>query len=92
MFLLVAGMDGMLKNDGFAIAITGMVIVFSALVLISLALTGLPKALAILNEYYPEKPDHSVPAPRPAAAPGSGDQELAAAAAFAMHLHQSGSN
>lgn len=88
MFLLASGLDGIRDNDGFAIAITGMVIVFSALVLISLALTALPKVLAVLAEYYPEKVEHSAPARRPAA--GAGDQETAAAAAFAMHLHRGG--
>jgi Na+-transporting methylmalonyl-CoA/oxaloacetate decarboxylase gamma subunit len=87
MFLLASGLDRIRDNDGFAIAITGMIIVFSALVLISLALTALPRVLAVLNEYYPEKADHA-PAPRPAA--GAGEQEIAAAAAFAMHLHRGG--
>jgi Na+-transporting methylmalonyl-CoA/oxaloacetate decarboxylase gamma subunit len=86
MFLLASGLDGIRDNDGFAIAATGMVIVFSALVLISLALTALPKVLAVLAEYYPEKVEHSAPARRP----GTGDQETAAAAAFAMHLHRGG--
>lgn len=89
MLLLVAGLDGILENDGIPIALTGMIIVFSALVLISLALTVLPKALAVLNQYYPEKPDPAALASRPAA--GSAEQEVAAAAASAMHLHRSGS-
>jgi hypothetical protein len=44
--------------------------------------------LAVLNEYYPEKPDHSASPPR--AVSGAADQEFAAAAAFAMHIHRGG--
>ena len=90
MFLLASGLAGIRENDGFAIAITGMVIVFSALVLISLALTALPRVLAVLNEYYPEKVEHVASRTRPAAA--AGEPEIAAAAAFAMHLHRGGSS
>lgn len=69
------------------IAITGMLIVFTALILISLALTALPRILAVVHKYYPEKPEHS-----PAPFRSAGDQELAAAAAFAMHIHRGGTS
>ena len=69
------------------IAITGMLIVFTALILISLALTALPGILAVLHKYYPEKPEYS-----PVPSRSSGDQELAAAAAFAMHIHRGGTS
>ncbi|MDA0283013.1 MAG: OadG family protein [Planctomycetota bacterium] len=88
MLLLTSEIDGITANTGLAIAITGMSIVFAALVLISLALVGLPKVLAVLNRYYPEKPDHSGSLPR--AATGVSDQDIAAAAAFAMHIHRGG--
>ena len=90
MFLLVSGLDDIRAHDGFAIAITGMVIVFSALVLISLALSALPGLLAILNDYYPEKPEHKTSVSPPASS--EGDHNIAAAAAWAMHIHRGGSH
>jgi len=87
MLLLAAEAPEITPSTGLAIATTGMLIVVSALILISLALTALPKVLAVLNEYYPEKPDHTAAAPRSAA---NDDVELAVAAAFAMHLHRGG--
>jgi Na+-transporting methylmalonyl-CoA/oxaloacetate decarboxylase gamma subunit len=87
MLLLASESVKISASTGLAIAITGMLIVFTALILISLALTALPRVLVVLNEYYPEKPDHTTAAPRPAA---NDDLEFAAAAAFAMHLHTGG--
>lgn len=89
MWLLAVVANKIDMETARAIAITGMLIVFSALILISLALTALPKALAVLNQYYPEKADHTAPPPRKSSA---GDQDLAAAAAFAMHIHRGGSS
>lgn len=88
--LLATEIDGIDMDTGRAIAITGMLIVFSALILISLALTALPKVLAVLNDYYPEKAGHFASAPRASSAVA--DQEFAAAAAFAMHIHRGGSS
>lgn len=86
MLLLAVESTDITTSEAMAIAITGMLIVFTALILISLALVALPRVLAVLHEYYPEKPDHSS-APRPAR---NDDQEIAAAAAFAMHMHRGG--
>ncbi|NQV22892.1 MAG: OadG family protein [Rhodopirellula sp.] len=89
MLLLASESANISAATGLAIAITGMLIVFVALILISLALTGLPRVLAVLNEYYPEKAEHAAPPSRPA---GTADHEFAAAAAFAIHLHRGGTN
>jgi Na+-transporting methylmalonyl-CoA/oxaloacetate decarboxylase gamma subunit len=89
MLLLAVESAEISPSTGLAIAVTGMFIVISALVLISLALTALPKVLTVLHEYYPEKPDHTVAAPRTTA---NDDHGVAAAAAFAMHLHQGGTS
>lgn len=88
MLLLAAESSDISSSTALAIALTGMLIVFSVLILISIALTALPRVLAVLNEYYPEKPDLTAAPSRSAG--GAGDQELAAAAAFAMHLHRGG--
>jgi len=90
MFLLTSGLDEIFRHDGFAIAITGMVIVFSALVLISIALSSLPGILALLNEYYPEKSERQTPGPAPVHS--TGDQDIAAVAAWTMHIHRGGSD
>lgn len=87
MLLFAAEAAEITTSTGLAIAVTGMLIVFTALILISLALTALPRMLVVLNEYYPEKPEHTAAAPRPVA---NDDVEFAAAAAFAMHLHTGG--
>lgn len=86
MLLLAIESTEITTSEGMAIAITGMLIVFTALILISLALVALPRVLAVLHEYYPEKPEHSS-APRPSL---NDDHEIAAAAAFAMHTHRGG--
>lgn len=84
LFTLLAA--DMTPATGLAIAITGMLIVFLVLVLISLALMSLPRVLAVVNEFYPEKSD--APIIRTVQSEEV-DQELAAAAAVAMHLHRS---
>ena len=84
--LLASESASMTVFTGLAIAMTGMLIVLSALILISLALMALPKVLAVLNEYYPEKPDHLAASSQGTA--GTADHETAAAAAFATHLHR----
>lgn len=85
--LLASQAADMTPATGLAIAVTGMVIVFLVLVLISLALTSLPRVLAVVNKYYPEKPDDTVIRPIVADA---ADHEVVAAAAFAMHRHRGG--
>ena len=83
--LLATGIDALSRHNGFAIALTGMTIVFTALVLISLALTALPKVLRVLNDYFPEKVKPTASAKKKSRV---GEHEIAAAAAFAMHLHR----
>lgn len=74
--------------DGYAIAITGMVIVFFALTLISVFLTLLPRILERVNTVFPE-PAPQVAAP-PVARVSSGDEEIAAAIGVALHRHHGG--
>lgn len=72
------------EGNGIPIAITGMVIVFVALALISLAISVLPRVLAVLDPYLP-----SVADPHQSAKPAKslpGDEERVVAA-IGMVLH-----
>ena len=52
------GIENIVANDGVAISITGMSIVFVALVLITVYISLLPKILAVLHRFLPEKETH----------------------------------
>ena len=72
------------SQNGIPIAMLGMVIVFSALVLISLAITALPRLLNAISPYLPpvEEP-HDGPPPAESTA---GDEEaVIAAIGFVLH-------
>jgi sodium pump decarboxylase gamma subunit len=74
--------------NGIGIAVTGMSIVFFALLLISGFLTVLPKLMEILNEYYPEK-IHQAPAASPVAVNNQVEDEIVVAIGAALHQHRS---
>jgi Na+-transporting methylmalonyl-CoA/oxaloacetate decarboxylase gamma subunit len=71
-------------SDGFWLSVTGMLIVFSALVLVSLFISWLPRGLGWINEVFPEAPDHHHHPP-PSRKSGDGiDEELVVAIAAAI--------
>jgi sodium pump decarboxylase gamma subunit len=74
--------------DGFGIAITGMSIVFVALLLICGFLTALPRLMELLSHVYPEKVHHS-PAPAAASPANQLEDEVAIAIGAALHRHRS---
>lgn len=74
--------------DGYAIAITGMLIVFVALTLISLFLTALPKMLRLVGKVFPEAEPERAAAT--AVRTTAGDEEIAAAIGVALHRHRGG--
>ncbi|MDA0747130.1 MAG: OadG family protein [bacterium] len=81
--------QNVIEGHGLDIAFTGMLIVFTALLLISLFIAALPRILDRLSVYFPEGPEHHLagaPAPR---AP-SDETELLAAIGFALHTRKSG--
>jgi len=49
------------EGNAFAIAITGMLIVFTALALISVFIAALPRILSALEPYLPAVKDHHAP-------------------------------
>lgn len=74
-------------SDGFWLSITGMLIVFFALALVSLFITWLPRGLATINRIFPEPPDHHHPPPSRAPRDGI-DVELVVAIAAAMNARR----
>ena len=71
--------QNVIDSQGISIAITGMLIVFTALVLISLFITLLPRIVSALNHRFPE------PAELTAAPGASTDPAVVAAIGLALH-------
>ncbi len=81
--------------EGIPIALTGLFIVFVALVLISAFLTVLPRILEKVATVFPEANDVRTAAPATAAAapkPSSDSTEPELVAALAVLLHQRGNS
>jgi sodium pump decarboxylase gamma subunit len=77
------GLHNIWEHDGLGIAITGMIIVFAALSLISVFISWLPHILQGLSLVLPaERPTHPA-VPLPAA----NEEELIAAIGVALHQH-----
>ncbi len=74
-----------LDGNGIAITITGMLIVFFALTLITLYLIYLPKFLQLLDKWIPHKEESPMVADAPQTQP-SFSPELAAVIGYALHL------
>ena len=88
LILAAISWDNVTQNDGLSIAITGITIVFIALVLITIFLYQLPKLVAIANRVFPE-PEHSSTGSQSTTSSVSNDEDLIAAAiAVAHHTHQ----
>jgi oxaloacetate decarboxylase gamma subunit len=83
------GFQQVLDQGGVGIALTGLTIVFLALVLISIFIAWLPRILELVDPYLPEASDHhttAAPAARAASqASQADDAELAAAIGFVLH-------
>ena len=87
---VLTGYEAVVQANGFAITITGLLIVFAALATISLFIAALPKLLHALGPYLPEiHSHHDQPAPSSSASSaamgGAADPRLVAAIGFAMH-------
>lgn len=87
------GIENIHHYEGFNMALSGMLIVFVSLVLISLFIAVLPRLLEPIHHFLPESdhPDElaKAPAPKKQAVNGTPLQE-AAAAAVAYHAAQGG--
>ncbi len=84
---LTMGVENIIIANGITIAIMGMIIVFAALILISLFIALLPKLLPLFERVLPELHHHQPPAPSQPA-----DQEkLLAAIGYALFRKETGS-
>jgi Na+-transporting methylmalonyl-CoA/oxaloacetate decarboxylase gamma subunit len=70
-------------DKGMAIAATGMIIVFIALLLITLFISALPRLLEMIATILPEVPDHH--APKDASRSLLPDEAILAAIGFVLH-------
>ena len=79
-----------IDGQGVGIAITGMLIVFSTLILISLFIFILPKILEMLKGILPpETAHHRVASTKAPTAAGLGEEEaVVAALGFALHTRR----
>ena len=76
--------DGNVAAEAFAIAFAGLLIVFSALILISLFIASLPWILEIVARYWPEVEEAPVPLSHPESqVPDNG--AVLAAIGFVLH-------
>ena len=72
------------EGNAIAIAITGMLIVFTALALISVFIAVLPKLLSAIETYLPAVKDHHR-APTTAESPPSDEEKIVAAIGHVLH-------
>jgi len=77
------GIRNITEFDGLGISITGISIVFAALILISLFITSLPRILAMLGSVLPPEKDHHA-AVSPVARRQDQDEAVVAAIGFAL--------
>ena len=78
---LTFSFQNILDNDGVGVALTGLLIVFTSLALITSAIAAMPKVLAALEGFLPpEHEHHAAPAAR-----ASNDEAIAVAIGFALH-------
>ena len=73
----------LITGKGIAIAATGLLIVFAALVLITLFIAALPRILEAVANVLPEVPDRH--APQDSSASLLPDEALLAAIGFVLH-------
>ena len=59
----MVGTENILAADGYNLALTGMLIVFAALTLITLAISVFPRVLKIVDRTWPEPQAHAPAAP-----------------------------
>ncbi len=91
--MLALSLRNISDANGLALSITGMLIVFAALLLVTLFIAALPKVLAQLDGIFPEvRHHHGSPAARApvrASQPAAPDEALVAAIGYALHHRRS---
>ena len=87
MLLLNVSMKNVYDANGIWISITGMTIVFAALILITIILSMMPRILPILEKIYPESEGHHHSTPSASNGSNGDEESLVAAIGFALHAH-----
>jgi Na+-transporting methylmalonyl-CoA/oxaloacetate decarboxylase gamma subunit len=82
------GMDNIWEHDGIGIAISGMCIVFTVLMLISVFISQLPRCLALIDNVFPEKAPGQDDSVSVVAAP-SRSEEMSRIAAIGYAVYRS---
>ncbi|MFW5501269.1 MULTISPECIES: OadG family protein [unclassified Maridesulfovibrio] len=83
--------NNVVAGDGVALSVTGMSIVFVALLLVSVYIALLPKIAAFCNKIIPPSAHHSGPvasAPTPQVKTGPSEAEVVAAAVAYLHKNK----
>ena len=83
MLLATFDVSAMYRGEGVAIAATGMLIVFAALILITLFISALPRLLEVVAKVMPEAPDKHPPHDRSESL--LADEAVLAAIGFVLH-------
>ena len=83
--------DNVVAGNGISLSVTGMSIVFVALILVSMYIALLPKIAAFFNKIIPPSAHHSGPvanAPAPQLKTGPSEAEIVAAAVAYLHKNK----
>ena len=92
------GIQNITNAGGIGLAVTGLTIVFAALLLVSLFIAGLPRVLPLINAILPVAEGHhgvatsmatSVSPTAASATTETVSGEVVAAIGFVLHKHQS---
>lgn len=75
------GIQNIIHGNGIAISIVGMLIVFSALMFISIFIAVMPRILKLVGKVFPDESVHDTKALEP-------DESIVAVIAVALHAKQ----
>lgn len=82
--------QNILDGQGFELAFAGMIIVFTALSLVSIFIALLPHCLVFVNRWIPEVHHHSAPKAKTKAPAAANEAEIAAAIGYVLHSRAGG--
>ena len=85
LFAQTTGFQAISEGEGVSIAVTGMLIVFFALAIISLFIRLLPMVLAVLEPILPRLESHTQP-PTAAEQLPTDHEKIVAAIGYVLHL------
>ncbi|HCK40092.1 MAG: hypothetical protein CMJ72_08755 [Planctomycetaceae bacterium] len=85
LFAQASGIEGITAGNGVSIAITGMLIVFFALTIITLFIRLLPEILAWMEPILPRLESHAQPSSAAERLPLD-NEKIVAAIGFVLHL------